>query len=53
MKKMIPEFKAGLKKHNFHVLSMKCEVAAPEKSDYTAFFNDILHDEDKGLNIVI
>ncbi len=53
VKKMIPELKAGLSKHDFHVLSMKCEVAAPEKSDYTAFFNDILYDEDKGLNIVI
>ncbi len=53
VKKRIPEFKAGLKKHDFNVLSMKCEVAAPEKTDYKVFLNDILQDEDKGLNIVI
>ena len=50
---MIPEFKARLKKHDFNVLSMKCEVAAPKNIDYKVFLNDILKDEDKGLNIVI
>ncbi len=53
VRKMIPEFKASLKKHDFNVLSMKCEIAVPEKTDYTVFLNDILKDEDKGLNIVI
>ncbi len=53
VKKMIPEFKASLRKHNFHVLSMKCEVATSGKTDFTAFLNDILHEEEKGLNIVI
>ena len=51
--KMIPQFKTGLRKHDFHVSSMKCKVVAPEKTDYTAFLNDILQNEDKGLNIVI
>jgi len=53
VREMIPELKIGLNKHDFHVLSMDCEVAAQEKINNAVFLHDILQDEDQGLNIVI
>ncbi len=53
VKKMLPEFKSRLNKQDFHVLKMDCEVAAPEKLGYTVFLDDILQNQDGGLNIVI
>ncbi len=53
VKTMLPDLKFSLNRHGFNVLNMDCKTAAPGKLDAKVFLYNILHNKDKGLNVII
>lgn len=53
IKKMIPELKRGLNRHDFRVMRMDCAVVRAERLESTVFLDDVLHNGINELNIII
>lgn len=53
IKKMIPDLKIGLNRHDFRVLKMDCAVVRAERLESTVLLNDVLHNGINELNIII